>query len=98
MGRGKGENQLNFLLEETLMFYLIVKGQVNLRNDFIQGHEKWILWCYPGKPLKSQIYLTHKNLFGFENEKNKYENCFYDLEQKKLYDFDRVVLESLNLE
>ena len=88
------KNQLNFFLEETLLFYLLAKGKVVLRNDYIQGHEKWILWCYPGKPLKSQIYLSQINLFKFHNKKNKFENSFYDLEEKKLYDFSRVDLDT----
>ncbi len=91
------ENQLNFFLEETLLFYLIVKGKMILRNDYIRGHEKWILWCYPGKPLKSQVYLIQTNLFRFNNKKNKFENCFYDLEEKKLYDFSRIDLNTLTL-
>jgi len=66
-----------------------------LRNNYIHGHEKWILWCYPGKPLKSQIYLIQTNLFGFNNKKNKFETCFYDLEGKKLYDFSRIDLDTL---
>jgi len=91
------DNQLNFFLEENLMSYLILKGKVRLSNNFIQGHEKWILYCYPGKPLKSQIYLFQQNFFGLMNRKNKYEDCFYDLEEKKLYDFKRVDLKTLQL-
>jgi len=91
------ENQLNFFLEENLLFYLIVKGKMHLRNNYLHGHEKWILWCYPGKPLKSQIYLIQTNLFGFHNKKNKFENCFYDLKEKKLYDFSRIDLDTLKL-
>lgn len=91
------ENQLNFFLEENLMFYLILKGQVRLSNDFVQGHEKWILYCYPGKPLKSQIYLYQKNFFSLTNRKNKFEDCFYDLEEKKLYDFNKIDLKTLQL-
>jgi len=88
-------NQLNFFLEECLLFYLIAKGKVILRNDYIQNHEKWVLWCYPGKPLKSQIYLIQNNIFGFNNKKNKFENCYYDLKEKKLYDFSRINLNTL---
>ncbi len=91
------KNQLNFFLEEILLFYLIVKGKVVLKNDFIQNHEKWVLWCYPGKPLKSQIYLTQKNFFGLKNPKNAYENAFYDLKEEKLYEFSRIDLEKLSL-
>ena len=43
MGKKLDENQVNFILEETLFVYLIAKGKVALKNDYIQGHEKWIL-------------------------------------------------------
>ncbi|HLD15281.1 MAG TPA: hypothetical protein VJB94_01750 [Candidatus Nanoarchaeia archaeon] len=89
------KNQLNFFLEEALVFYLIIKGKIELKNEYIQGHQKWVLWCYPGKPLKSQIYLVQKNFLGLRNSKNAFEYCFYDLEERKLYDFRRVDLESL---
>lgn len=89
-------NQLNFFLEEILLSYLIAKGKVRLHNDYVQDHQKWILWCYPGKPLKSQIYVFQKNFLKLKNPKNTYENTMYDLEEKKLYDFSGIRLSSLN--
>lgn len=91
------ENQLSFFLEEILLFYLVTKGEVNLRNDYVRGHEKWVLWCYPGKPLKSQIYISQLNPFNLENEENEYEDCHYDLEEQKLYEFSAIDLSSLSL-
>jgi hypothetical protein len=90
------ENQINFFLEETLLFYLTIKGKGNLPNGYIEGHEKWILWCYPGKPLKIQIYVLQNNFLKLKNPKNTYENSFYDLEEKKLYDFAKIDLEKLS--
>lgn len=90
------DTQLAFFLEETLLYYLISKGQVDMRNDFVQGHEKWVLWCYPGKPLKCQMYLAKKNFFGFSNKKNLYEHAMYDLEGQKLYDATKIDLDSIN--
>jgi len=87
------DNQLNFFLEEHMMFYLISKGQMELPNNFINNHEKWILVAYPGKPLKAHIYLHQKNFFKLENPKNKYQDSWYDLEEKKLYDFKKINLE-----
>lgn len=91
------ENTINFFLEESLLFYFITKGCVRLRNDYVQDAQKWILNCYPGKPLYTEIYLHQKNFFQLENVQNKYQNCFYDLEEKKLYDYDRVNLETISL-
>lgn len=90
------EEQLNFFLEEHLMFYFLSKKQVVLPNEYIQGREKWILICYPGKPLKAEIYVYQKNFLSLENPENIYENCVYDLEAKKLIDFTRIDLDTYN--
>jgi len=87
-------NQIEFFLEEHLMIYLISKGQMQLENKFINGHEKWILIAYPGKPPKALIYIYQKNFFKISNNKNKYENSWYDLSGKKLYDFDNIDLKT----
>jgi hypothetical protein len=88
------EEQVNFFLEEHLMFYLLSKGKIHLPNQHVQGREQWILWCYPGVPLKAQIYLYQSNPLRFNNPKNIYENSTYDLESKKLIDFTRIDLET----
>ncbi len=88
------ENQVNFFIEEHLMLYLISKGQMKLENEFINGHENWILIAYPGKPLKAHIYLHQLNPFRLKNKKNKYQDCWYDLEGKKLYDFSKIDLDN----
>ena len=86
-----------FVLEEILVMHLTSKGKINLFNEYIQNKEKWILWCYHGPPLKSEIYLSQKNPFKLKNPKNKYEDSCYDLDKKILYNFDNVDLETLNL-
>lgn len=53
------ENQVNFFLEETLMIYLLSKNQVKLPNEYIENNQKWILFCYPGRPLKSWFICTN---------------------------------------
>lgn len=92
------ENQINFFLEEITMFYLMIKNQVKLPNDFIQHQQKWVLFCYPGKPLKSTVYLFQLNPFDLDWSENPYQNSVYDLESKKLYDFDRLDLETWDYE
>ncbi|MEA2701804.1 MAG: hypothetical protein QOE22_513 [Candidatus Parcubacteria bacterium] len=91
------ELHTDFILEETLMYYLIAKGKVILRNDFVQGHHKWVLWCYPGKPLKSMLYIQQKNPFQLSNSENAYEHAIYDLEERKLYDAAKLDLNLLNI-
>jgi hypothetical protein len=89
------EKNVLFILEEILVFYLASKGKLKFPNKYLDGKEKWILWCYPGKPLKSEIYLYQKNFFKLENKENNYENCYYDLAGEKLYNYENVNLETL---
>ncbi len=93
-GREMGDNQVNFFLEETLMFYLLTKNEVKLPNEYIEGQQKWILFCYPGRPLKGTAYLYQLNPFNLDWKDNPYQNCYFDLEAKQLIDFARVDLET----
>lgn len=93
-GHGIGEREALFILEEIAMFYLSQKGSFRLNNKFVTDTEKnWTLQAYPGKPLKSEIYLFQKNPLKLSNPKNPYENCYYDLEGKILYDYTRIDIE-----
>lgn len=89
-----GEMAVNFILEEIAMFYLSQKSSFRLNNKFVTDTEKnWTLQAYPGKPLVSEVYLFQKNPLGFLNPKNPYENCYYDLKDKILYDYARMDIE-----
>jgi len=90
------EDQLNFFLEEHLMLYLISRKQVILPNEYVQGREQWVLWCYPGAPLKGQIYLYQKNPLKLETPENIYQNHIYDLSSKKLIDSIEIDLKNYN--
>ena len=93
-GRDMGDNQINFFLEEILMMYLLSKNQIKLPNEYIENNQKWILWCYPGRPLKSEVYIHQLNPFELAWPENPYQSCQYDLESKQLIDFNRVDLET----
>lgn len=88
------EHQINFFIEEILFFYLSANGKVQFDNNFVDGREKWILGCYPGKPLRSEIYLFQNNPFKLSNPKNKYEHSYYDLAEKKLYHYHDINLDT----
>ena len=89
------EENISFILEEILVFYLASKGKLKFPNKYLNGKEKWVLWCYPGEPLKSEIYLYQKNFFNLQNKENDYENSYYDLSEEKLYNYDNLDLETL---
>jgi hypothetical protein len=93
-GKDMEDNQINFFLEEILMMYLLSKNQIKLPNEYIENNQKWILWCYPGRPLKSEIYMHQLNPFKLEWHENPYQSSQYDLEAKQLVEFDRVDLET----
>lgn len=93
-GREMGDNQVNFFLEEILMFYLLTKNEVKLPNEYIEGQQKWVLFCYPGRPLKSTVYMYQLNPFKLDWKDNPYQNSHFDLEAKQLIDFNRVDLET----
>jgi hypothetical protein len=93
-GREMEDNQVDFFLEEILMFYLLTKNKIKLPNEYIEGQQKWILFCYPGKPLKSTVYMYQLNPFNLEWPENPYQNAHFDLETKQLIEFDRVDLET----
>lgn len=85
-----------FILEEITVLHLASKGMLSFNNRLVAGTEQWVLQCYPGTPLKSEVYLFQTNPLKLSNPKNKYENCFYDLEGKKLYDYTKIELSSFN--
>lgn len=96
VGREISKYSVGYILEEILLDYLVLKGQVRLQNDHTKDHEKWILNCYPGKPHRSSVYLHQKNFFDLHNPQNTYENSWYDLLSRKIYHFDRLDIETFD--
>jgi len=88
-GKEVNENTISYILEEVLLDYLVVKGKVRLQNDFVKDHQKWILNCYHGKPHRTHAYVHQKGLLGLKSD-NPYQDSWYDLTDKKLYEFDRM--------
>ena len=93
---GLGENEVMFILEEITLIYLAAKGKLNFNNRFVPGTEKWVLQVYPGKPLKSEVYLFQKNSLKLSNPKNKFENAFYDVAGHKLYEYLNIDLDTFS--
>ena len=89
----KDGSAVRFILDECVLLNLFQKGQIEVFNDYVFHHERWILFCYPGKPLKSEVWISQKNPFKLRNAQNRYEDSFYDLEGKKLYDYLKINLE-----
>lgn len=95
-GRDLGERGKMFILEEITTVYLAAKSQLDFNNRFVPGTEQWVLQGYPGRPLKSEVYLFQKNPLKLSNPKNQFQNSFYDLEGKTLYDYTRLDIENFN--
>jgi len=95
-GHGFGTKEKTFVLEEIVSMYLAAKGQLVFNNKFVQETEKWVLQLYPGKPLKSEVYLFQLNPLNLSNPKNKFENSFYDLQNKILYDYSRIDIDTFD--
>lgn len=94
--REVSENQVNFFLEEHLVTYFLSYGVTKLQNEFVMGREKWLLNCYPGKPPRHLVYLHQLNPFKLEST-NPYKNSWYNLADNKLYEFDRIDLDTYGL-
>ncbi len=90
--REKNENQINFFLEEHLATYLLLYGQISMRNEYVMGREEWRLWVYPGVPCKALVYIFQSNPFKLETD-NPYLGQ-YNLENSKFYEFSKFDLES----
>ncbi|MEN9852607.1 MAG: hypothetical protein RI996_550, partial [Candidatus Parcubacteria bacterium] len=88
------KNQVYFFLEEILMMYLLTKNQVKLPNEYVENNQKWILWCYPGRPLKSTVYMYQLNPFNLTWPENPYQDSHYDLESHEIINFSQVDLET----
>lgn len=91
------EEHINFILEEILAIYLVSRGRATLPNDLVE-HEEWVLPCYPGKPLKSEVHVFQENMFDMSWPDNPYENSYYDSADNTLYDYDRVDLDTLQFD
>ena len=94
--RDSNEHNAAFILEELALFYMIKKESFTHNNSFVLKNNMWTLMCYPGKPLKSEVYLFQKNPLNLSNPKNKYENSCYDLESQTLYDYTRIDIEAFD--
>lgn len=86
-----------FILEEITLFYLMAKGKINFQNEFVKN-PKWVLQCYPGKPLRSEVFLSQLNPLKLSNPENKFENHYYDLEGHILYDYTNLDVETFDFE
>ena len=99
MSRPLSNDQENFILEESLMSYLVTKGKLNIYNEYVHNREEWLLWCYPGIPPKTEVYLAKKNPFNLKNPSNKFDNAIqYDLDSNRLFTVDNFNIDSWNYE
>lgn len=85
------EEQIDFYLEEHTMAYLLLNRELKLENRFLDGQEEWILFAYPGKPPRAQVYLFQLDPLKIMGDTNPYKGL-YDLSEKIFIDYMRVDL------
>ncbi|MDO8536877.1 MAG: hypothetical protein Q7R94_01370 [bacterium] len=90
-GKELTNRQVSFFLEEHTFVYLLLNKELRLHNDFVNGREQWILFAYPGKPPRGQIYLFQKDPLNLNVASNPYKGQ-YDLIAKKFIDYQEVDL------
>lgn len=90
--RELNEDNVMFILEETLMSYLILKEQLDLNNEFVHGRDKWRIIAYKGKPNYSFICFFQLNPLNISST-NPYENYYFNLEDMKLYCMGQMDIE-----
>ncbi len=86
------EANINFILEEIVVAHLIREQFVDLPSTLARSDD-WRIICYPGKALKSEIYI-HQNKFLARNKdcKNEYRGTHYNYKEKVLEVFDEMVV------
>lgn len=95
-GKKLDESQIDFFVEEHLLFYFLVYGEISLDNKYVENREKWLLIAYPGMPPKALVYLVQQNPLNLQTD-NPYIGQ-YNLENKRFYDFKRLDLDTWNYE
>jgi trans-2-enoyl-CoA reductase len=75
------------------MTYLLSKGKIRIHNEYVGDTYNWILVAYPWSTAKTLWYLYENTIFKYINDKNIFENCFYNLEKKVLYDHKKIDLD-----
>jgi len=88
-------HQIEFYLEEILFYYLASNRQLHFSNEYVQNREQWVLLCYPGSPLRAEIYLHQLDPFGLNSEKNPYKGS-YDLSKRVFINHETVDLKQYN--
>lgn len=91
MERELTPQQVSFLIEEHVFSYLALNRQLDIRNEHVGGREEWILLCYPGKPLVSEIYFYQKDILSINKDTNQFKGHF-DVTSRIFYDFDALDL------
>lgn len=93
--REKTEANINFLLEEITVTYLIRQNLVKFPYT-LSDSNGWRLLCYPGRYIYSDVYVYQNKLFPNKINAN-FSNSFYNIKEKILYNFDNINLSNIEL-
>lgn len=91
--REKTEANINFLLEELVVTYLIRQNLIDFPNT-LSDTNAWKLICYPGQYLISDVYIyQNKVLPTFIQD--TFSSSFYHMQEKILYRFNEIDLNTI---
>ncbi len=90
------EENVNFILEETIVTYLLREGHIQLPALFSEENA-WRLLVYAGDALLPDVYLYKSNLKGLRSHFSWFnKRCregMYNSESKNFVDYNRIPLE-----
>lgn len=95
---GKNESNYDFIIEETIITYLIRNKWVSLPHT-LSKTDGWRLLFYPGSCLTPDVYL-HQNKLLPPNQNIQWGHWFdkltssamYNMEKRVLIDYTKVTL------
>jgi hypothetical protein len=93
--REKTEANINFLLEEITVTYLMRQNLIEFPHT-LSNSSGWRLLCYPGNYIYSDVYVYQNKLLP-SKIKAEFSNSFYNIKEKLLYNFDTINLSNIIL-
>lgn len=97
-----GEKEIKFVLEETVITYLLREREIELAT-FSSNSQAWRLLVYMGGPLLPDVYLAKNSEFNLKKHDISWfhkscRNGMYDAEKRVFVDYTKVSLHLMSEE